>query len=192
MNRPDHMQYEEWLHLEADGCLRPSEKALLDDHLAACAACRREREQLAALARLLRIEAVPVQREFKERVLAALPAAGWESRSPRSWWLPAALLVFLSGLSAVLLHRAAAPLGSSTSALLAVLEMFEAAALAGAGLLAASWKGLGMLVAQGLSGSPLSFIAFGIFVVSLNILLISLLRRRSPRAERAERYGGRR
>ena len=50
MNRPDHSTYREWLNLDADGLLAGEERSLLEEHLAACGDCRRERQELAALA----------------------------------------------------------------------------------------------------------------------------------------------
>jgi hypothetical protein len=72
--------------------------------------------------------------------------------------------------------------------------MFRASAVAGAGLIAASWKGLGMAFAAALS-SPVSIGVFGVFVLCLNLLLVSLLRRRravSSGALGAMRSGGER
>jgi hypothetical protein len=62
-------------------------------------------------------------------------------------------------------------------ALSAVFGMFQATVLAGAGLLAASWKGFG-LVFQEMLSSPVSLGVFGLFVLCLNLLLISMIRRK--------------
>jgi hypothetical protein len=59
--------------------------------------------------------------------------------------------------------------------------MLQASILAGAGLLGASWKGLGLVVDHVIS-SPASLGAFGFLVLCLNLLLISLIRRRRPAA----------
>jgi anti-sigma factor RsiW len=186
MNRPDHSTYREWLNLDADGLLAGEERTLLNEHLASCAECRHEREELAALEGLLRSSALAVRPEFKETVMASLQPAGWEARSPRTWRFPAAVFVLLGGLAAALMVAGSSPEPSVLSALLAVGSMFQAALLAGAGLLAASWKGMG-LVFQKLISSPVSLGAFGFLVLSLNLLLISMIRRRRP--ARADVHG---
>ncbi|HEY7213164.1 MAG TPA: zf-HC2 domain-containing protein [Thermoanaerobaculia bacterium] len=179
MNEPDHSTYREWLNLEADGMLSGAEQRRLDEHLAACAECRRERQDLLALEDLLRRSAIPVRADFRAAVMSALPATGWEARAPRAWGFPAAVLVLLGSLAAALMIAGSASAPTGFSALLAVGGMFRAAALAGAGLLAASWKGIGLVVDEVLS-SPVSLGAFGFLVLCLNLLLFSLIRRRRP------------
>jgi len=178
MNRPDHNTYREWLHLDADGELPRDQKARLETHLAACAECRREREELAVLDGLLERSRIPVRPDFRSSVVAALPATGWESRHPRNWRFPAAVLVLLGGLAAAFgISGSPGKTPSALEALFAVGGMFRAAALAGA--LNASWKGLTMVFGEMLD-SPVNVGVFGIFVLCLNLLLISLLRRRKP------------
>lgn len=179
MNEPDHSTYREWLNLEADGMLSGAEQRRLEGHLVSCAECRRERQDLLALEDLLRREAIPVRSDFRSAVMAALPAAGWEARAPRAWGFPAAVLVVLGCLAAALIVAGSASAPTGLTALLAVGGMFRAAALAGAGLLAASWKGIGLVVDEVLS-SPMSLGVFGFLVLCLNLLLFSLIRRRRP------------
>jgi anti-sigma factor RsiW len=180
MNRPDHNTYREWLYLDADGELPRDQQARLETHLAACVECRREREELAALAALLERSSIPVRPDFRTSVVAALPATGWESRHPRNWRFPAAVLVLLGGLAAAFgLSGSPGQTPSALEALFAVGGMFRAATLAGAGLLNASWKGLTMVFGEMLD-SPLNVGVFGVFVLCLNLLLISLIRRRKP------------
>ncbi len=188
MNRPDHSTYREWLNLDADGLLAGEERTLLNEHLASCAECRREREELSALEGLLRSSALAVRPDFKETVMASLQPAGWEARSPRTWRFPAAVFVLLGGLAAALMVAGSSAEPSGVSALLAVGSMFQAALLAGAGLLAASWKGVG-LVFQKVISSPASLGAFGFLVLCLNLLLVSLIRRRRPAGAAAHRKG---
>jgi predicted anti-sigma-YlaC factor YlaD len=181
MNRPDHTTYREWLNLDADGMLPREERARLDEHLATCPECRRERDELAALDRLFQETRIAVRPDFRESVLAALPAAGWEARSARAWRFPAAAFVLLAGIAAALLSAGslagAEPAGLGTLA--AVFEMVWATLLAGAGLVKASWKGIGIM-AQDVLSSPLTLGAFGVLVLCLNLLLVSLVRRRRP------------
>lgn len=181
MNRPDHTTYREWLNLDADGMLPREERARLDEHLATCPECRRERDELAALDRLFQETRIAVRPDFRESVLAALPAAGWEARSARAWRFPVAALVLLAGIAAALLSAGsiAGADSSGLGTLAAVVEMVWATVMAGSGLLKASWKGIGIVVEDVLS-SPLTLGAFGVFVLCLNLLLVSLVRRRRP------------
>ncbi|HYO11822.1 MAG TPA: zf-HC2 domain-containing protein [Thermoanaerobaculia bacterium] len=191
MNRPDHTTYREWLNLDADGMLPREERARLDEHLATCPECRRERDELAALDRLFQETRIAVRPDFRESVLAALPAAGWEARSARAWRFPVAALVLLAGIAAALLSAGsiAGADSSGLGTLAAVVEMVWATVMAGSGLLKASWKGIGIVVEDVLS-SPLTLGAFGVFVLCLNLLLVSLVRRRRP-AELPAAPGGR-
>jgi hypothetical protein len=180
MNRPDHSTY----RVDADGRLEgEEERARLEEHLASCAECREERRELRAFAGLLRRSAIEVRPDFRQAVMASLPTAGWEVRSAsaRTWRFPAAVLVLLGALGAGLLLAGPEPSGSGFSILLAVGSLCRAAVLAGAGLLAASWKGIGLVVERVIS-SPASLGAFGFLVLCLNLLLFSLLRRKRPAA----------
>jgi predicted anti-sigma-YlaC factor YlaD len=176
MKRPDHSTYREWLNLDADGVLPREARGPLDEHLAACEECRAERDQLLALENLLHRTSVPVRPDFRAQVLSSLPSAGWESRSPRTWAFPAAVFALLAAVAAVTVGGRS-PHSSLLAALTAVAGMFRASAAAGAGLIAASWKGLGLAFSAALA-SPLSLGAFGVFVLCLNLVLFSLLRRR--------------
>ena len=178
MNRPDHSTFREWLNLDVDGMLEREERARLEEHLAGCEECRREREELIAFEKLLERSALPVRSGFADAVMSALPPAGWEARAPRTWRFPlavAAMLMLVAGLMMAGSTSASAP--SGLAALDAVGGMLRAATLAGAGLLGASWKGIGLIVEDVIS-SPVSLGAFGFLVLCLNLLLVSLLRRR--------------
>jgi predicted anti-sigma-YlaC factor YlaD len=180
MNRPDHSTFQEWLNLDADGRLAPEERARLDEHLAGCEECREEREELAAFQSLFERTAVPVRSDFVDSVMAALPHAGWEGRSPRTWQFPVAVAAMLMLVAGFLIAGSpAASVPSGLAALDALGGMMRAAALAGAGLLGASWKGIGLIV-ENIISSPVSLGAFGFLVLCLNLLLISLVRRRKP------------
>jgi anti-sigma factor RsiW len=180
MDRPDHSTFREWLEMEADGTLLPEQRTPLERHLAACPDCRAEREDLAALNRLLRRQSLAVQPDFRDNVMAALPDTGWEGRHPRTWRFPAAVVLLLGGIAAFLLGSNASDLGTGSSgleALGAVAGMFGAALQAGAGLLYAAGSGA-HLIAGEIFSSPISLGAFGFLVVCLNLLLFSLLRRK--------------
>ncbi len=182
MNRPDHSTFREWLNLDADGRLAPEERARLTEHLAGCEECRGEQEELIAFQRLFESSALPVKPDFADSVMAALPHAGWEGRSPRTWQFPlavAAMLIVVAGFLVAGSSSGAAPAG--LAALDALGGMMRAAVLAGAGLLGASWKGVGLIV-ENIIASPVSLGAFGFLVLCLNLLLVSLVRRRRPAA----------
>ncbi len=176
-----HDTYREWLELEMDGVLDERSRGALDAHTVECAACAAERAALARLGQALDGGRVAVRADFRSRVMAALPAAGWEARSRRAWRLPAALVALLGAAAAVLLGLGAeglAPPPAAAGAALALVELFAATLEAGAGLLGASWRGVGLGLARMLADSPLAWgvLAFG--VLCLNLLFFRLLRRR--------------
>lgn len=185
MNRPDHSTYREWLNLETDGIdddLAPAERDALERHLASCPECRAERQELAALRRLLERSSLPVRPDFRDSVMAALPDAGWEARHPRTWRFPAAVVLLLGGLAAFLLGAnltQGGPAASGLQALEAVFGMLGAALQTGAGLIAASWSGAHLVMGHVFS-SPMSLAVLGFLVLCLNLLFFSLLRRRRP------------
>lgn len=186
--RPDHETMREWLDPEAAASLAGEEQSLLSEHLATCEGCRREREELVGLDRLLRTSAVPVRPHFREQVMASLPVAPWEAPAPHAWRFPVAVAVLLAVVATLCVGASgAAPAGLST--LSALGGMLRAAVLAGAGLLGASWKGIGLVVEELLS-SPVSLGAFGFLVLCLNLLLVSLIWRRRPAAAMRENRKG--
>lgn len=169
----------ELLDQEAEGELSSTQRAELAQALAAEPALERERRELAALNRLLASGRVPVRHGFAQQVVKALPAAGWEARHPRSWRLAVALLLVLGAASAALVGAGSArfaPTSPFLGAVAAVGDLFSTAALAGAGLLAASWKGIGLAMRELASGSWVSAVVLGLLVVSLNVLLFLQLR----------------
>lgn len=177
MNRPDHNTYREWLNLDVDGCLPRERRAQLDQHLASCSSCRSEKAALLSLEGALKRSRVEARPGFRHQVVSSLPVASWESRSPRTWTFPAAVCLLLAAVAAVLMGGGAAGGSSVLATVAAVAGMLQATLLAGAGLLAATWKGVGLLFEQVIA-SPASLGVFGVFVLCLNLLLVSLLRRR--------------
>jgi len=191
MTRPDHDTCREWLNLEADGRLPAVHHAELERHLATCAECRAERAELLAFASLLEKHRIPVRADFKDTVLSSLPTVGWENRHPKTWGFPAAVVLLLAGIAAALFGSARLEsAGGGAPALLALADMLGSTVQAGAGLLAATWKGLGLAFAEVIA-SPVSLGAVAILVISLNLLLFSLLRRRKA-AQGGVVRGGRR
>ncbi len=189
MKQPDHDFYRELVYLEPDGLLGAGERARLRRHLATCQECEALRGDLAEMAQLLESSRIEVEPDLVRRVLASLPPAGWEVRRPASWGVAAMLLALLGGTSV-----AVAALGGGLSAasplagtFLAVFDMLRSTALIGAGLLGASWQGVGMAIQDAVGGSPMSLTAFGIVVLGLDVLFLRFLIRasRSHAAARA-------
>jgi len=177
MKKPDCDTFREWIQLDLGEELPPHDRAAFTDHLGTCAACRAEREEAEALRRVLRRSRIEVRPDFRSAVLASLPPTGWESRSPRTWIVPLAAMVLLAVSAVTVLSRGEMTLPPGVSALFAVGEMLRASMLAGVGLLDASWKGMGLLVGKVIS-SPAGFGVFGLLVLSLNLLVVSMIRRR--------------
>jgi hypothetical protein len=184
MNGADHSFFRELMHLELDGCATAEQQAHLARHLAGCPECRAERDQLAGLAGLLQRSTLAVQPDFRARVMGSLPPAGWESQHPRTWSFPVAVLVALLGIGASLLGAGSARLGSAYGVLSALGGLARAAVVAGVGVTAASWRWVEMFVEQ-LVASPVSLTMFAVFVVCLNLVLFSLIRRRRGSAATA-------
>ncbi|HET9227283.1 MAG TPA: zf-HC2 domain-containing protein, partial [Thermoanaerobaculia bacterium] len=168
------------------GRLPRDERARLEDHLATCSDCSSELDELRELEGLLRQASVPVRENFRADVLAALPAAGWEARAPRTWSFPAAMFILLGVIATVVIGSGASGgEHAGLGAVSAIFGMFQATVLAGSGLLGASWKGFG-LVFQEMLSSPMSLAMFGIFVLCVNILLVSMIRKRRAAAAAVE------
>jgi Putative zinc-finger len=191
MKKPDHETFREWLQLEAEGDLAPELRERLEGHLAQCPECQAEQRDLAHLHRVLVRGRLPVRTDFRESVLAALPAAGWESRHPRTWRFPVAVAVLFGVLAATcfgLVGGSGAGRSPVWGAVSALGGFFRATLVAGAGLVHASWKGWGMVFGE-IFNSWATLGAFAVLVLCLNLLLVSLVRRR-PSREFALRGGG--
>jgi anti-sigma factor RsiW len=197
MNTPDHDTFREWLNLEADGGLPPDRRGRLEEHVASCPGCQAERRELLRMAELLEHGRLPVRADFAASVFAALPATGWEARHPRAWRLPVAVFALLAALAFVLpwiavSHGGVAgagreiPAASILGVAAAVLGLVRAAVTAGAGLLGASWKSIGLVVAE-LFSSRLLLAAFAVGVVCLDLLVVALIRGRRAAAAAPER-----
>ena len=183
----DHTTYREGLDLDLEGALPAADGPRLAAHLAGCADCRDERQRLAALHASLAAARVPVRAGFRDQVMASLPEAAWEGRrAPAARWAWAAGLVALLAAASAALFAASgprlAPGASLAGALGAFGEMLALAAIAGAGLLGATWTGLGLAVGELFARSPGTLVAVALLAVCLAALTASLLRR--PQAAR--------
>lgn len=182
----NHDQLREDLDLDLEELLAPADKARLEEHLAGCAECRHERASLQAVHLRLATSVVQPREGFTGEVMRALVPAPWEARAVVVWRWPFAMLLALGGIAAVLLGGAAAelePRAGSFDAFIALARLLESAALAGAGLLGASWRGLGSGLAEWLGASKTHLAAAGVLLLGLNLLFLRLLRPSSRKAE---------
>jgi len=190
MKKPDHDTFREWLQLEAletdeaGNDLSPERRERLESHLAECPECQAEERDLAHLSAVLSRGRLPVRADFRQSVLSALPAAGWEGRHPQTWRFPGSIAVLLGVIAAALFgvgsgHRVGSPVFGAVSAL---GGFFRATLLAGLGVVQASSKGWGMVFSE-LFDSWSTLAAFAVLVVCLNLLLLSLVRRRPAQGQ---------
>jgi len=142
-----------------------------------------------ALDRLLAEARVAVDPAFTRQVMSRLPEATWSprpdnarlgdalpTRSARNEWaIAAAVATFLIIAAGFLVTggEAAEP-GVGTS----IVHLLVSTLAAGAGFLAASWRGLGVVVNAALDGSWSALLALGLAALFANGLLVLLLRRR--------------
>lgn len=183
-----HLEYQELLYLEPDGELTAAESRELEGHLGRCADCRAVRSELAALDTMMaeaRIEAHPY---LARRVMENLPSAEWAMRRPSSWRAAAVAFLALLGVAYALTSQGQ-QVGEAlpwTATLSAMAELLGSAALAGAGLLSASWAGVGLALGDVLSRSPVGFAVFGLFVLGIDVLFLRYVWRLSRREAEAE------
>ena|SRR5687767_11643133 len=174
--------------LAVDGALTDEERA------AAVAVGQGEPRELAAERRRLeRLHAglaaarVTARSGFAHEVMAVLPAEpawarGAGARVVGGWRAAVAALAVLAIAASALLGLGSESVGRSVpalGALAAVGEFAAAALLSGAGLLSASWRGVGLALGEALD-LPAQ-VVFGLGVLALNALLVLLLRRRGRR-----------
>lgn len=188
---PDSGTLSEWLDLDLEGELGRAEKAHLDARLEASAELRAERRALAAIHAMFDEGRIPVRPELCTRVMSSLPVAAWEAQRSPAWTLPLAIMLLLA-LGAVLTLGTAGHLVTESPTLgtvLAVADFLGTTTMAGAGLVAASWHGLGLGLEAFIAESGLNLLALATLVVFINLLFFGMLRR--PRAVRAAESTGR-
>ena len=180
-----HKDYHELLQMQADGELSRLEAQRLERHLASCPGCREERRELARLDELLGAARIAVRADFRDEVVAALPDAGWQNRHPASWAAGVALVFLLGGGAFALTSGAGVAAAPLAEIFVAVLDLFRSSLLAGAGLLDASWRGLGLALDRLFDGSLVNLVAFGVFVIGVDALFLRLLLRTRRRVREA-------
>ncbi|MDX1643833.1 MAG: hypothetical protein R3244_05685 [Thermoanaerobaculia bacterium] len=178
--RPDEETVRLWLDLEADGALEAAEAARLDRALELYPHLVAERRELADLHRRLAAGRIEVDPGFGATVMRSLPPAAWEPGGRRGWGLAAIAAVMLA-LGAGLLLAASGTGWSASGPLLGVLtavaELLGASLVTGAGLLGASWRGVGLVLEELFAATPSAVVGLGLGVVLLNVLFWRLLRR---------------
>ncbi len=190
MKTMDRATLAEWTDLELDGQLGGDEQALLEQRLAADTSLAAERRQLEALHAMLREGRVAVRPGFREEVMASLPA----SARARAWALPLAAMVAFAAAAAIVLGSAEATSSHVWATGTAIVEFAKVTTLAGAGLLAVSWTGFGLVLEELITSSGASLAAMAVLVLCLNLLFVHMLRRRphdvQPLLERASTEDG--
>jgi hypothetical protein len=130
-----------------------------------------------ALDRLLAESRVAVDPGFSRQVMSRLPEVAWRRQraAKREWAIAAAVAALLLVVAAVLVTGGdAAQPGVGTS----IVDLLVATVSAGAGFLAASWRGIGAAVNEALDGSVGALLALGLAALAANALLFLLIRRR--------------
>jgi len=181
MDKNESQNLTELLFLEPDGELNRDEVKRLDAAANDSAEFVETRRQLARLDTLLEESRIEVGDDFRSEVMASLPPAGWSGRHPRTWRLAAAVLAVLGGGAALLTGLSAAQLEPASpflAAMAAVGDMLSSSVAAGAGLIGASWRGIGLALGEWLGASLPNAIAFGVLLVGINLLLARRLTRR--------------
>ena len=148
-----------------------------------CLECRVIRRELLVFNSVLDEIKIDAHPDLARRVLENLPPAAWEMRRPASWRVAAIAFLGLFGAAYALTFQSE-PLGEALpwiGTLAAMAELFGSAALAGAGLLAASWSGVGLALGEILSRSTMGLVAFGVFVLGIDCLFLRYLWRLSRR-----------
>ncbi len=180
-----HATLVEWLDLDLDGELGAQDKRLFERHLAqqseattlAATSLERERRALENLHSMMNESKVEVADDFTDSVMASLPAASWEATSTSAWRLPLALMLFFALGAAITMAGVSAdhPLIGTGGAM---LDFMQTTVLAGAGIAVAAWRGAGMGLEELMATSTANLAAFAVLVLCVNLLFLSLLRRR--------------
>lgn len=178
--RPDEETVRRWLDLEADGALGASEARRLEEALDRYPHLAAERRDLTDLHRQLAASRIEVEPGFRSAVMGSLPQAAWEPAGRRGWGLAAIVTLALAVAGGLML--AAGDVGRPASGpligvVVAIAELLGASLVTGAGLLGASWRGVGLALEELLASTPSAVVGLALGVVLLNALFWRLLRR---------------
>ena len=190
---PEHTVWLESLDLHLEGELSAAHRGALEKEIAASAELRRERDLLTSLHTALTESRIPVRESFCDQVMASLPSAAWQAQGARSWAVALTLTLALAA-SAMLVLGGGALTGLAEGAAVgtgvALVDFLAKTTLAGAGLLAASWRGVGFALEELMAESGLQLAGLAVLVVFVNLLFLSLLRRPAAAAVEASEQGG--
>ncbi len=184
--KTDSATWRRWVDMDLEGELPREDEARLAEIAESDSRVVAERRALESLHRMLDDDRIEVRHGFAARVMAALPQGWWEHRRASAglaaWALPLAMTLVLALGAAVLLSGA-----EETSHLagvgLAVFDFMQMTFLAGAGMLFATWRGVGLGLEQLIADSGMNLLAMVTAVVFLNLLFLSMLRRPSRATE---------
>lgn len=141
-----------------------------------------EERRLRSLMALLEESRIEVGADFADSVMRRLPRRS----SSLSWWLAAAAVVVLAALAGWMANAAGTD-WSVLEDLAAVGAFLSSTAVAGAGLLGASWSALRSDIVNWLLASPVNLGVAICALLATSSLLVALLRRRSAAHEPARR-----
>jgi len=179
-----------WLDLEADGMLGSAGTTQLQEHFAQAElgsaedlqALKAEKALWAQLHQALKQDRAQVRDSFQGEVMSAVDMALWQKAEAGAWRLPFAMMLVLALGAAWTLGGVSAenPVIGAGSVL---ADFVQSTFLAGAGVTVASWRGVGMGLEELLASSGLNWAALTMLVVCINMLFVSLLRRRPALAK---------
>lgn len=171
-----------WMDARAEGNLDDGEKAHLEAFLAAAdpgqiAEAEAEAIMWERLHTALREDRTEVRPGFQDDVMASVDPSLWEKTPAGAWKLPLAMMLCLALAAVWTLSGVASdhPIVGTGSVL---ADFAQSTFLAGAGVTVAAWRGVGMGLEEMLAGSSFSWVAMAVLVLSVNLLFVSLLRRR--------------
>lgn len=172
-----------WMDARAEGCLDDGDTARLNAYLAAAdprqaAEAEADAVMWERLHTALREDRTEVRPSFQAEVMAAVDPSLWEKTPAGAWKLPLAMMLCLALAAVWTLGGVASdhPIVGTGSVL---ADFVQSTFLAGAGVTVAAWRGVGMGLEEMLAGSGLSWVAMTMLVLAVNMLFVSLLRRRS-------------
>ena len=182
MKHIDPATLNEWVDLDLDNALEPADRAQLQEHLSDHPELARERQTLGALHGLFDEGRIAGRADFQAQVMEALPAAPWRRRATSGipvWGMPLAMLLMLT-LGATWLIGNALTTHPIFEIGQVLADMTQTTLLAGSGMLFATWRGVGFGLEELVGGSSVHLMVFAVMVLCLDLLFVSMLRRRTP------------